>query len=757
MEKIFKKSVLIIYSDLFCIINLVSSQAFLQLHGDQDKIANNICKQITGAAQYECLNPCVASYEIFTCKLRPNTDKYDIDTISLHLVPDAGIESSEVIEDFTQFTYLTKLSIAEEITVRDLWGKFLYEYINPLELYIVRQVEKMPDNLTMPKRLWKITFGKLGATMPANMFNVTSDLEYLQIDSILLGTNVFPQKHPEPKKLKTFIGPITYYSNFFPYPSYALQFCETIRLRIMNDYSGSGYKDFRLPVLSNLLYLKDLTYEFINSDYTAQIFTFDYAISSNTALKSLTIKGKGMRMTRDLDLSRLAKGASISIDGSCDEFLACGAEPCLKLPEGASLSINRCNFTLSKIDFTNAVSVTILNNNLQQNLPNLKINYPKLTRFNLGDSNFAGSIPNEYCSIKENVLSIGNNKLSGVVPSCFGCVGGAYVASQGLFPNSFTDFSDITQPSACETFQVFDNYSKVAKTDGSSVITVYGQDFGWSSTTKEGNANINIVVPNKQLELVIPKGVGKDLKYVATFPVGPNGIDKEFTYSYQLPVIRYYSFLKNDTTEYFVISGDGFDYEGINSVEIKKSTLPKTTYDAPSAIVGPTYGDILLPLGDIVNDNELNPQDSFEITVIAGGQTSTQQFTFYDKITIFDIDTIKLHTIGGVQEFNGQFPPVAASTVQVTINNVPCDILKYSESSIKIGYPAVPGASHYPIKVAVGGLSIGELVEYIELPTQRPTFDPNDGWMPTGSSSTLSPSFFLLFFIISSLLIIKSF
>ncbi|KAM9983879.1 hypothetical protein ACTFIY_000586 [Dictyostelium cf. discoideum] len=738
-------------------INIVSSQNFIPLHGDQDKIADKICRQITGDASYQCPDPCKESYEIFTCKLRPNTDKYDIDTINLHIVPASGIETSEVIESFVQFSHLTKLTIAEEVTVRDLWGKLLYEYPSPLEIYIVRQMEKMPDNLTMPKRLWKLTFGKIGVQMPSNMFNVTSDLEFLQIDTILnTGVNVFPAKHPEPKSLKTFIGPITYYSNFFPYPSYALQFCETIRLRVWNDYSGANYKDFRLPVLSNLLYLKDLTYEFINNDYTAQIFTFDYAISSNKALKSLTITGKGMRMTRDLDLSNLAKGAYISIDRSCDEFLACGSEPCLKLPVDSSLYINKCNFTLSKIDFSNAVSVTILNNNIVQNLPNLRINYPKLTRFNLGDSGFSGTVPNEYCLIKESALSIGNNRLSGVVPSCFGCVGGAFVASQGLFPNSFTDFSEVTAPTACESFQVFDNYSKVAKTDGSSVITVYGQDFGWTSTTKQGDASINIVVPNRQLELVIPKGVGTDLKYVATFPVGPNGIDKEFTFSYQQPVIRYYSFLKTDTGDFFVISGDGFDYQGTNSVEIEKSPLPKTTYNGPSAVIGATYGEILLPLEDVITGNELEPNNVFNIAVTVGGQTSTQKFTYYDSITISDVDTIKLHTIGGVQEFKGQFPPVDASAVEVTVNNVPCDILSYSPTSIKIAYPAVPGASRYPIKIAVGGLTVGELVEFIELPTQRPTFDPNDGWMPTGSSSTLLPSFFLTF-IICSLLIIKLF
>ncbi|KAM9999982.1 hypothetical protein ACTFIZ_008431 [Dictyostelium cf. discoideum] len=735
-------------------INIASSQSFIPLHGDQDKIANKICQQVSG---FECLDPCRESYSIFTCKQRPGTDRFDIDTIDLHLVEGSGTRTGEVIESFVQFSHLTYLKIAEEITVRDLWGKLLYEYPDPLEIYIVAQTEKMPDNLTMPKRLWKITYGYISVQMPSNMFNVTSDLEYLQIDSIVnSGTSIFPAKHPEPKKLKTFIGPITTYSGFFPYPSYALQFCETIRLKIYNDFSANGYKDFRLPVFSNLLYLKDLTYEFINSgSEKGQIFTFDFAISSNKALKSLTITGFGMRMTRDLDLSNLAKGASISIDGSCSEFLACGSEPCLKLPEDASLYINKCNFSLSKIDFSNAVSVKILNNNLAQNLPNLRINYPKLTTFNLGDSNFGGTVPNEYCLIKENVLSIGNNKLSGALPSCFGCVGGGFDASKGLFPNNFESFSDSTPPTACETFQVFDNYSKIAKTDGSSIITVYGQDFGWTSTTKQGDASVNFVVPNRQLELVIPKGVGTDVKYVATFHVGPDGIDKEFTFSYQQPVIRYYSFLKNNDGEFFVISGDGFDYQGINSVEIEKSPLPKTTYDGPSAVVGTTYGDIILPLEDVIIGNELESGNAFDITVTVGGQSSTKQFTYYDSIQIHNIDTIKLHTIGGVQEFEGQFPPVGINDVQVTVNNVPCDIRKYDTTHIEIAYPAVPGASHYPIKIVVGGLTVGELVEFIELPTQRPTFDPNDGWMPTGSSSTLLPSFFLTF--ISSFLIIKLF
>ncbi|KAN0043068.1 hypothetical protein ACTA71_010703 [Dictyostelium dimigraforme] len=605
----------------------------------------------------------------------------------------------------------------------------------------------------MPKKLWKITFERLGATMPSNMFNITSDLEYLEISSLLNnGVNVFPSRFPEPKKLKVFKGPITYFSGFFTYPSYALQFCETIHLRILNGYGSDSYKDFRLPVFSNLLYLKDLKYEF-ESGTNPQIFTFDFAISSNKALKSLTILNRGMRMTRDLDLSKIGKGATITIIDSCDEFLACGTEPCLKLPEEASLSISGCNFTLSKIDFTNAVSVSIANNKLTQNLPNLKLNYPKLTNLNLGEA-FTGAVPNEYCSIKDSTFYIGGNKLSGVVPSCFGCVGGAGDASKGLFPNNFTDFTDSTPPTTCDTFQVFDNYSKIAKTDGSSVITVYGQDFGWSSTTKEGNAIVNIVEPNKQLELLIPKGVGKDLKYVATFAVGTSGIDKEFTFSYQEPFIRSYSFLKNDSVDFFVVSGEGFDYEGINSVTIK-GLLKSTTYDGPSAVFGPTYGDIYLSR-DIINDNGIAEKEVFDITVTVGGQSSTKQFIYYDKLSI-DVTGIKLHTVGGVQAFTGQFAPVEKENVNVTINDVPCEILKYSETSMEISYPAVPGASHYPIKIVIGGLSVGELVEFIELPTERPTFDPNDGWMPTGSSSTLLPSFYLFSFIISSILIIQSF
>ncbi|KAK5575847.1 hypothetical protein RB653_006981 [Dictyostelium firmibasis] len=744
---------------IICLVYVIGlSESRTPMEDTQREAAMRLCKDLIGS---DCEDPCADKYDdiqIFTCKLDVDStiERYVIDTINL--VEFYGWKPKPEItldtEQFRKFNRLTKLSIAKEVTFKGIWEKFLIEYKDGLELYIGDQNEKIPEGITMPRKLWKVTFERISVPMVPNMFNITSDLEFLQIDAISNnGVNIYPARHPEPKKLKTFIGVYTYFSNFFPYPSYALQFCETIRLKVINDYSVTNYKDFRLPVLSNLKYLKELAYEFQNSRFTAQVFTFDYALSTNKALKTLIIRNRGMRMTRDLDLSKIAPGASITIDDSCDEFLQCGQEPCLKLPTDSTLYINKCNFTLSKIDFTGAKSVTIIGNNIVQNLPNSKIDYPSLNYFSLGNS-FTGSIPNEYCQMKAGVLKVGGNKLTGSVPSCFSCVGGSNDATKFLFPNDYSDgFIDGSAPTTCESFEVFKNHSKIAKTDGSSKITVFGQDFGWGYQTKSGSASINILIPNKKLELVIPKGVGTNIKYVAGFGDGFK-LDNEFTFSYEEPVIHAYSFSKTPTGEFFVISGDGFDYTGINSVTIK-GVGKTTTYDGPSAIVGSTYGDILLPI-DVVLDNGLIEKQQFTVTVVVGGQTTEKTFTYYDKLEI-EVDGIQLHTVGGVQKFKGQFADVDAKLVTVHINGVPCDIIKYQESLVEISYPAVPGASHYPIRLVVGGLNVEAMVEYVELPTQRPKFDPKDGWMPTGSSSTLLPSFFLSFIIISSLLIIQSF
>ncbi|KAN0040585.1 hypothetical protein ACTA71_008922 [Dictyostelium dimigraforme] len=312
------------------------------------------------------------------------------------------------------------------------------------------------ENLYKFTQLEKLTFNYFNTTIPdGTIFPL--NLKYVQIfcPSVTLGRSLFESSIKELY--------IAYIENGFRYPTLykANPYIETLQLEVAFD---SDYPPNLSQIFTNLKYLKIkvknknnqnqfylpntgvfnslIELEFVG--YSFQYFPINSLLSNVPVLENFILYGDALFFdpSKNLDLSYI--NGKNDLQFYTNSILENLEGVYFKFPKNAHFSCNGVSFSFNIIDFSNLSSFGVQSNKYVQNLPNID-NAPLLTNFEISFSAVVGNIPESYCRIKE--LSLRDDKLDGVVPSCIQCLGGKNATF--VLPNPFSNFNENSQPYDC--------------------------------------------------------------------------------------------------------------------------------------------------------------------------------------------------------------------------------------------------------------------------------------------------------------------
>ncbi|KAM9967375.1 hypothetical protein ACTFIW_001459 [Dictyostelium discoideum] len=526
------------------------------LPNDQQDAIDTIMVEVFGAKIDD-----ICSYGSFKCApINDGVSASNVFTITEIVFPSSSPPNIVINSPFTSFINLTTLELTNGLSSLTFFNNISnYQYLK--KLVISNQIETIPSDQNLPNSLDSVEFGTISTRINENFFS-SGQISNLVIINFDNGSSL-PSSFPVNNYLKSLSLPISYIQSSFPNDLNNLKALIQLNLNIFNDRnSNENYKDFQLPNFqSPFEKLSIISITFINSpiDSTGsniQTWNFLQSITQIKTLSNLNIYGKGFTLDSSIgltDFSLLNSSSIFNFEEGCDFLTMCNKKPCLNLPIDSKLSLTNCNVNLNNLSFKNILEFTMVNNDLEQELPSSSesgIDYVKMDSFNVErKNNLVGSLPSSYCQFRDGVLGVGGNLLSGSIPSCFSCSGANSIGTKYLLPNNFTDFNSNSVATNCPTFSFDTSYNKIVKIDGSSIITISGTDFGWyykSSNDSNSNSNsdselstptITITIPNRQIELSIPKGTGANKTFVAYF--GSNFQFKQvFTYTYNDSIIN---------------------------------------------------------------------------------------------------------------------------------------------------------------------------------------------------------------------------
>ncbi|KAK5584560.1 hypothetical protein RB653_006173 [Dictyostelium firmibasis] len=569
-----------------------------------------------------------------TCApLNDGSGNYTITIIDLSLVN--GIKSAFLDIDFSVFVNVTKIKLGQGI-----YASKLFDSLTNLTSLSILEIDTFnstytDSSLVMPKTMYQITINNLGTKLGVNFFN--SPAYWVAIYNGLPGLELpssFPPNFVLNEKLLTLQLPVRPGSGFPNNIGEAFKNLNVLFLYIQNGKFDSSYTDFNFPTFSQPFYnLTKLSINFINFDrnlnipYPYQSWTFPNGLLNiSRNLNEFYIINNGFNKSNTnsyLDFSFLkTDNFVLSLGGgdnryyspleSCD-YIRCTTKPCLVLPPNSKLSLNWCYLNISTIDFRNVSHFTMNQNKLYQVFPVDSFNFNQENYYiDIRNNNFSGVVPQDFCYLKIGNFYFGNNDFTSA-PTCFSCLGTGYfgnfdpnIVSVNPWAANFTNSG-----SNCNSFSLINQYNNVAKTDGSSIITIYGKDFGWY--TKDP-LYIRVGVPNKYLELYVPRGIGSGSQSTEF----SNNKFEVFNYTYEQPVISSFYYNNSDNPQ-LLIRGTGFSFIGNNNV-----TIDGTLYTFSQAISYIHNGSIYptVRLNNFPNGNK------FTVSINVGGNIS-KNVTFF--------------------------------------------------------------------------------------------------------------------------------
>ncbi|KAK5576164.1 hypothetical protein RB653_007305 [Dictyostelium firmibasis] len=453
------------------------------------------------------------------CKpISPNSNDFCVDSI---IVPK---KSSAIIisNDLTVFNNLTVLSLGENIILKDGFFNNLNQFNFLISVNIFNYSGIISNLIDFPKSLKTINFSYLGSSIPNSIFK--SEITSLVVENSFSGYSLNGSMISTNSKLITLGLPISLIENKLPKNLENLKNLKYFSLYIDN---GESIK-YSLPDFSSLKLtpVQSLVFRFTQSS-PSQTWVLPIYLNSITTLNNFEIYLNGFTINSTigyLDISSLKQNLNLNFENGGINFISsCKQKPCIKVPNNSQLISLNNDFNFNNLDFSKYLNIFIENNNFQQLLPIETIDFENLESLEIIKSKVVGSVPNQYCFIKN--LNLQNNQLNSTVPSCYLCVGGKL--GDNILPNSFTNFNSNTNPS-CPKFSI-SNQSYNVSSVGQN-LTINGNDFGWDLQTLEG-PQLVITIPNKEIIVNIPSGaVGTSHSYKTTFYNGTFSFLFNYTY-----------------------------------------------------------------------------------------------------------------------------------------------------------------------------------------------------------------------------------
>ncbi|KAN0009628.1 hypothetical protein ACTFIU_006925 [Dictyostelium citrinum] len=519
-----------------------------------------------------------------TCApLNDGSGNYTVTTINLSLIN--GIKSAFLDIDFSVFVNVTSIKLGQGI-----YPSKLFDSLTKLTSLTVLDIDTFNSTYTdsllvMPKTMYQIKILNIGTKLGINFFN--SPAYYVSLSNGLPGyqlPSTFTPDFPVNENLLFLDLPVRPGSGFPSNIGSALKNLKNLQLYIQNGKFDSSYTDFDFPVFATpFSNLTKLSIQFINFDrilnlaYPYQSWPFpsnllsvsnslnEFYIYNNGFNKSLTESYLDFSFVKVDNFTVIFSGGDnryFSPLESCN-YLRCSTKPCLKLPPNTRLSLNWCYLNISTFDFKNVSKIQLNNNRLHQTFPVEIFNFDQENFYiDISNNNFTGTVAQEFCYLKIGNFYFGNNDFTNV-PTCFSCLGtryfGAYeplYVSVNPYGSNFPEYG-----TTCNTFNFTNQFNNVAKTDGSTVLTIYGNDFGWFI---KDPLYLRVGIPNKYLLIYVPMGIGRGEQASGFFP---NDRYLSFNYTYEEPVITSFSY---NSTRYpkLLIGGTGFNFIGGNNVSI---------------------------------------------------------------------------------------------------------------------------------------------------------------------------------------------
>ncbi|KAM9958464.1 hypothetical protein ACTFIW_001333 [Dictyostelium discoideum] len=619
------------------------------------------------------------------------------------------------IGDLSNFPNLKSLSVYGNYSL----GTAFFQNINNLtvlnDVTTNIQSETIPINVKLPSTL--ITFGinNLLTALPIGFFE--SNIQNLYIYNAGFSASYPSSLKTVNKQLTEMV--ISVNQNSIPpfnMGSYLSNLNELI-LNVINEKSIIGYTDYSFPTFQSFRIFKHLTVNFQNNqnENSIQLFNFPSTFINIQSLSKLNINGIGFTVDSSLgyiDLRNNPQTFDLIINGTCELFSSCTTtNDCIRLPKTSSLTVSECSFNISNISYLNITSFKSTSNNLSQTLP--EINNPlEINSFIISNTAIIGIIPESYCKIGKSIFQAQNNKLNGVVPSCYQCQGGSL--SSSILPNNFENFNSST-PKSCPAFSVDDSYNRTIDTIG-GLLVANGIDLGWPITSTM-TIGYRYSIPNYQIGFQIPSGIGKNNQFSVTFT---SDNTHTFYYDYIPPTIGSYSIIEISGSKYFAIDGNGFDTNDANVVLFNNGQSINFSTASNGRIVC-TSIDLL---------SQLVQGTKYQLSMKVGGQDSNV-FTFgYYNITVSISNSLAFNTNGGLISIDGSFGTTNSSLVFVEINGIKCTVESITYEKLTISYPSsISGNFILSINIEGGQLNIPIKIS-----------DANTSGSVTSASSTTSTS-----------------
>ncbi|KAM9998836.1 hypothetical protein ACTFIZ_002409 [Dictyostelium cf. discoideum] len=616
-----------------------------------------------------------------TCApLNDGSGNYTVTKINLSLLN--GIKSAFLDIDFSVFVNVTSITLGQGI-----YPSKLFDSLTKLTFLTVLDIDTFNSTYTdsllvMPETMYQIKIMNIGTKLGVNFFK--SPAYYVSLYNGLPGyelPSTFPMDFPVNEKLIYLYIAVRPGSGFPSNIGSAFKNLDSLELYIQNGKFDSSYTDFNFPTFNVPFYnLTKFSINFMNFDriinlaYPYQTWAFPsnlLNISSNLNKFYIMNNGFNKSITEDyLDFSFVKADEFILVLSGGDNreysplescnYIRCTTQPCIKLPPNTKLTMNWCYLNMSTFDFKNVSEFTLNNNRLHQTFPVDIFNFDQDDfKITINDNNFTGTVPQEFCYLKMGNFYFGNNDFSDV-PTCFSCLGTRYFGDYDPLYVSVNPWKGSNFPdygTTCNTFSFTKQFNYVAKTDGSTILTIYGTDFGWYI---KNPLYLRVGVPNKYLIIPVPMGIGRGEQSTGFM----NEKFLSFNYTYEVPIITSFSYNSTGNPK-LLISGTGFNFIGKNNV-----TIDGVVYIFSQAYTYQNNGSIypLVLMNNFPNGNK------FTVSINVGGIQSKNVIFYLDSSsgggsTTTDGSTTTSVTSGGGSSTAGSTTTSASITSSQTTSS----------------------------------------------------------------------------------------
>ncbi|KAN0025196.1 hypothetical protein ACTFIU_003452 [Dictyostelium citrinum] len=657
------------------------------------------------------------------------------------MVPVTVTVDFSVFEDLTYIISSSAISFSPHIFTR------LPNFTSQAFVKLGKMDSPIPEDLVLPNNLNAVIFENIQVPVPSAFFS-TGTIESFITTGAGQGFSL-PEQFPQNNYLKELYVIILENCTFPSNAGSSLNNLTSLTLNINNQVTTN----ITFPTFEPFNQLDTFYINFQESQPTSQIFKFEPSINNIKTLRRLRIENLGFNYSTSIDITNLTNKLELTLSKYIDQLNN------FKFPLNCEVYLVDYAVSINGVDFRNVSILSLTRVKHEETLPPASsFDFEMMKYLDLSGNNFYGDLPEEYCSFGKDVLNIGSNDISGLVPDCFRCLGGAEFP--GLFPNDFTDF-DKNTPAFCATFSLDVTVNQLLKTNETTVLEFTGSNIGWESEIESSQVNVQLEItePNKKIKVTIPPGAGKQN---ATLKFGSNlSFDVTLNYEYLNPSID--SYYLEGSGIFFRGSYFSYNENYQNLVKINNNnTFSATilTIEAQNLNKGIGFSNDDTPLSVLKNNCE-----SFNVSIdVAGKQSSTETFIYFGNITMLtNISSIQLNTTGGDFSFDGEFGCITTdfSNPIFKINDIDVQILEITETRINITYPPIENAGTYSLYIEVGDFSYTTEIQFIVTPTfpptptptptsptPKPTSTPNDDDDSLSTSSKLSFSLIYFFSVI---------